>query len=113
MMLFSALLKFEVVVESRFEGERTREVSLVLFEAADEDGAERRAIEIGRSRDHCYRNGFGERVHWRFERVLSVEETSERVTPESLRDGVEVYSWLYGDVGLHIEGGRPAPPAEP
>jgi hypothetical protein len=67
--------------------------SIVLVRATSEAAAARRAARVGKEREHGYRNEAGERVEWRFIKVLEVQD----LVDESLEHGTEVWSRLSYD----------------
>jgi hypothetical protein len=61
--------------------------SVFLFRATDFETAFRRALDIGRSQEQGYTNADGERVVWKFVKVVSLDQL-----PKEDLDGAEVYS---------------------
>ncbi len=88
MTWFSAPMRLAILVEGRDES-TSQDTVVHIFRADDQDSAFGRALELGRSHENEYSNGDGERVRWRFDRVLTVDALSA----EGL-DGAEVYSAL-------------------
>jgi hypothetical protein len=61
-----------------------------LLQAADAEGAYRRALELGAAEAHSYKNADGAEVSWEF---LGLNELCELLETD-LYDGVEVFSSL-------------------
>ena len=83
-----------LVVASR-GGDHSRTTPLVdlqyrLLQAADAEGAYRRALELGTAEGECYKNADGEDVHWEF---VGLNDLRGLLQPD-LYDGVEVFSSL-------------------
>jgi hypothetical protein len=88
---FAALLTFEAEVDGVPNDDRLCEASVRLVEAADLEAAQEKARRLGRESEHVYLNENGERVTWRFDKLIDVQEVGEG----PLVDGVEVLSRLY------------------
>src|SRR5262249_51157432 len=63
--------------------------TVVVFRARDRRSAFRRALALGRTRDHEYKNVYGQRVHWAFVEISTLDEIGSRI------DGAEVSSRLH------------------
>src|SRR5690242_12000394 len=84
---FSAKVRVICLVEGA--GATMQDESVHVFRASGVDGAFARALQLGREQEGEYLNSDGERVRWRFDRVL----TLDALGAEDL-DGVEVHSEL-------------------
>jgi hypothetical protein len=82
-----------LVVTSRVGDCRTTplvDLQYRLLQAADTEGAYRRALELGAAQAHSYQNADGEGVHWEF---IGLNDLRELLQPD-LYDGVEVFNTL-------------------
>lgn len=61
---------------------------VIVFRAQNQEQAIVRSLQIGRSHEHEYLNGKGQRVRWKLARVLNLDRVGKRV------DGQEVASQL-------------------
>jgi Domain of unknown function (DUF4288) len=88
-MWFGAKLLFESALPHE-DGRVLQEESIRLIEADDESQAQAKAIQVGNSEQHQYRNHQGETVAWRFVSVLEIQDLCEK----NMYDGIEVFSTL-------------------
>lgn len=87
-MWYSVSLLFVAEHPDEHDADPIWEQSIVLFQADDEMGAERLALELGKAQEIEYLNLAGQRVCWRFtqvERVCLIKE-------EALGSGTELFS---------------------
>ena len=84
---FSAKIRFELTRQNSADSEL--EDRIYIFQCSDQDSAERKALEIGRRKEHEYSTDQGDRHKWRLIKVLRVVMT---FLDTPLDDGVEVYS---------------------
>ncbi|MEM9516398.1 MAG: DUF4288 domain-containing protein [Actinomycetota bacterium] len=82
---FSASLIFAVLTEGG--GLARRWTTVVLVQADDFEDAFRTAVRHGEESEEVYVNAEGAKVRWALERVETLD-----ALPETLVDGVEVYS---------------------
>ena len=89
-MWYSAALLFESVHPDPTPGqsERLYEESIRLIQAGSEDDARTKAEYLGREGEHTYKTASGEKVEWRFVKVMDMHE----ILVDNLEDGTEIFS---------------------
>jgi hypothetical protein len=90
---FSASMRLVILVEGK--GATLQDEVVHVFRADDCDAAFQRALALGRSHERDYKNGYGQQVRWRLDRILTLDMI--RVLD---LDGAEVFSAL-----SHVSGG--------
>jgi Domain of unknown function (DUF4288) len=105
---FSASMRLVILVEG--EGATSQDEVVHVFRADDCDAAFQRALALGRSHERDYKNGYGQQVRWRLDRIL----TLDMIRVPDL-DGAEVFSALSDvsggpgfDADFHPERQQPA-----
>jgi hypothetical protein len=90
MDFFSARLLFICLVDDgKPKKKHLYDDSVVTFRARGFDDALRRAVEIGKAREHDYLNGDGQKVRWALVEVLNLDWVGRKI------DGAEVASKLH------------------
>jgi len=84
---FAAKLCFRSSIVGRTSKRRLWEETIVLVRAADEKEARKRSTALAKSKEHSYKNKYGEVVSWHFEGVKEVVP----LIVDRITDGSEVY----------------------
>ena len=90
MKWYSARLLFETLEDGE-DVDPLCEESIRLIQATDDNGATRKAGEVGLQGQRQYKNENGKTIKWKFVSVLEIQDLSE----STLGHGVEVYSRMY------------------
>ena len=88
-MWYGAKLLFESSIPDE-NGRTLQEESIRLIEAKDESEAMAKAIALGNSEQHEYKNPYAETVSWRFVSVYAMQDLCEA----TVFDGMEVFSLM-------------------
>lgn len=88
---FSVRLLFVSDIEGAVNDERLCEESIVVVKAADEESARLAAERVAVTNESEYPNDQGEKVRWRFVRVLEIQDLCEA----TLTHGAEVWSKMF------------------
>jgi Domain of unknown function (DUF4288) len=88
---YSARLLYESDVDDHRDIAPLCEESIIVLRAGGEEEAKAEAARLGAARQHRYTNPDGDRVSWRFVRVVELQDLCE----SELLHGTEVYSHLF------------------
>jgi Domain of unknown function (DUF4288) len=90
---FSVKLLFTSEIAGEADGDRLCEESIIVVSESDEEYARQSARAIALKMQHDYQNEHGELVHWRFVKILEIQDLCE----EKIESGTEVWSRLFNE----------------
>jgi Domain of unknown function (DUF4288) len=90
---FSVKLLFASEIAGEAQGDRLCEESIIVVSESDEEHARQTARAIALNMQHDYRNEHGDLVHWRFVKILEIQDLCE----DKIESGTEVWSRLFNE----------------